>query len=152
MQSVLRISQAASLALHTMAFLAENPERQISTKEIASTLRRSEFHLAKVLQRLTRAGLVTSVRGPRGGFMLRDGWEELTLLEIYEAIEGPLPPGHCIAGERICNREQCLMGGLVRNVTQQVADYLSQTRLGQVAVSCAAGLDQGSSNDGDGET
>ena len=147
MSSVLKISQAASLAMHTMALLAENPGKQVSTKEIAASLSRSEFHLAKVLQRLTRAGLVQSIRGPRGGFMLCEGWEDITLLAIYETIEGPFPPGHCIAGERLCNRLTCLMGGLVNAVTKQVMDYLSGTKLDQIIGNgCSM---SGSSKDGE---
>lgn len=130
MASILKISQATSLALHTMVFLAERPDAQVSTREIAATLRRSEYHLAKVLQRLTRAGLVRSVRGPKGGFRLLDGWEGITLLQIYEAMEGPLLPGNCISGEPVCTRVKCIMGGLTRMVNRQVMDYLNKTSLG----------------------
>jgi Rrf2 family nitric oxide-sensitive transcriptional repressor len=63
MPTVLRMSDAASLALHGMVILAEAPERRVSARAIASELDASEAHLAKVLQRLARAGLVESVRG-----------------------------------------------------------------------------------------
>ena len=127
--SMLRISQAASLALHTMVFLAERPGERLSTRQIAETLRSSGFHLAKVLQRLNRAGLVESVRGPQGGFKLRPGWEEITLLQVYEAVEGSLDPSPCIAGDPVCTRSQCIMGDLTRAVNRQVRAYLEGTRL-----------------------
>jgi Rrf2 family protein len=133
--------------MHTMVLLAEDPGKQVSTKEIAASLCRSEFHLAKVLQRLTRAGFVQSTRGPRGGFMLREEWEDISLLAIYETIEGPLQSGHCISGERICTRDQCLMGGLVHRVTKQVVEYLGETRLRDIMQK--KNLETGSSRDGD---
>ena len=58
MPTVLRISDAAALALHAMVMLAEAPERRMSAKAIASELDASQAHLAKVLQRLAKAGLV----------------------------------------------------------------------------------------------
>jgi len=129
MTSVLRISEAAALALHTMVFLAENIEKQVSTKEIASIINRSEFHLSKVLQRLSRAGLAKSVRGPRGGFIVGDKGKEITLLEIYEAIEGPVDMNPCILGSPVCCRSACIMGDLVQSVNNQFQEYMSTTRL-----------------------
>ena len=67
-----------------MALFAQDEEKKFSTKEIAATLQRSENHLSKVLQRLTRAGFILSIRGPQGGFRLRDGWAETAFLDIYE--------------------------------------------------------------------
>lgn len=139
MASMLRISQAASLALHTMGLLAGRPDQRVSTREIATALRSSGFHLAKVLQRLTRAGLVESSRGPRGGFRLGPGWEEITLLQVYEAVEGPLHPSPCIAGETVCIRPHCIMGGLTRAVNDLVLEYLRDTKLKDLAEGAPGG-------------
>ena len=68
MPTMLKISEAATLALHTAFFLVTNPDRRLTTREMASTMGASEAHLSKVLQRLVHAGLVESVRGPKGGF------------------------------------------------------------------------------------
>lgn len=129
MPSLLRLSEAASLALHTMALMAQDDEKKFSTKEIAATLQRSENHLSKVLQRLTRAGCIVSTRGPLGGFQLSGGWEERTFLDIYEVIEGPVDANPCIAGTPVCNRTQCILGGLTESVNRQFVDYMSRTRL-----------------------
>jgi Rrf2 family protein len=126
--NVLRISEAASLALHTMAYLAADPDGTHATREIACDLKVSEAHLAKVLQRLGRAGLVRSQRGPGGGFTLARRPEEITLLEVYEVTEGPLTTPDCLLGQPVCNGA-CILGGLLDAVGRQVRDYLSQTRL-----------------------
>jgi len=70
MNSVLRISEAASLAMHAMMALAAQPEHRRSAQDLARQLDVSLAHLAKVLQRLAKAGYVASTRGPKGGFTL----------------------------------------------------------------------------------
>ena len=90
MSSAFRFSEAGSLALHAMAFLGADHEKALTVREIARGLSVSENHLAKVMQRLAREGLVESVRGPKGGFKVRGSPDEISLLDVYEAIDGPL--------------------------------------------------------------
>lgn len=128
MANMLKISEAASLALHTMALLATSQGTTRATWEIAKTLRVSEAHLAKVLQRLGRAGLVKSQRGPGGGFSLGRDPESISLLEVYEATEGPLDPPGCLLGRPACNGS-CILGGLLDQVGAEIRTYFAQTRL-----------------------
>ncbi len=128
MTNILKISEAASLALHTTVILAVNPEKLLSTKELASTLHASEAHLSKVLQRLEKSGIVRSTRGPKGGFKLEKSGSDVTLLEVYEAIDGKLSPSNCLLDERICNGN-CIMGKLLSDLNNQVRDYLAKTKL-----------------------
>lgn len=132
MSNVLRISEAASLALHSMVFLAANPDRLIPTREIASKLHVSEAHLSKVLQRLARVGLVKSIRGPKGGFTLGKPGDEIVLLDVYESIEGPFVPSKCLLGAPICGGEKCILGGLLETVDKQIREYLAETRLSEL--------------------
>jgi Rrf2 family protein len=133
MANVLRISEAASLALHTMVLLARKPEERLSTKEIAGVLEVSEAHLSKVLQRLGRVGLVNATRGPSGGFVVRENPDGITLLEVYEAIEGPLNSSKCLLGTPICNGGgKCILGGLLEEVNKEVKDYLSGTTISEL--------------------
>jgi Rrf2 family protein len=132
MSSILRISEAASLALHSMVLLAASPDRLIPTREIASGLHVSEAHLSKVLQRLARVGLVKSTRGPKGGFMLGKAGDEVSLLDVYESIEGPLMPTKCLFDAQICGGEKCILGGLLETVDKQVREYLAETRLSEL--------------------
>ena len=129
MPGALRISEAASLAMHTAALLAEDAERPVSAREIAVTLRVSEAHLAKVMQRLAKFGLVRSFRGPAGGFVLSKDCGQITLLDVYEAIEGPLEENHCLFETPVCRGEICVLGGLIGTVNRQVRDYLAGARL-----------------------
>lgn len=129
MSSVLKISEAASLALHTMVYLAANRGKSISNKDIASVLDVSETHLSKVLQRLAKFGLVKSVRGPKGGFKLGKGDSDISLLEVYEAIDSALEPDDCLLGSHICGGDECILGDLIGVLNNRVKDYLSKTRL-----------------------
>ncbi len=129
MANMLKISEAASLALHTMAFLAKADDRCVSTHEIAGTLKVSENHLAKVRQRLAKAGLVDAVRGPSGGFKLAKPAHTISLLEIYEAIEGPFKPNDCLLGRQPCAGSRCVLGGMTQSINRQVKEYLSETTL-----------------------
>ena len=138
MATILRISEAAALALHTMALLAACPGRLLSVRELAAKLSASEAHLAKVLQRLSRAKLVRSARGPKGGFALARRADALTLLEVYEAIDGPLTKSTCLLGEPVCDEKACLLGGLVERVNRLTREYLGKTRLRAVAKSVRA--------------
>ena len=132
MANVLRISEAATLALHTLALLSARPGEILSTHKIATRLDASEAHLAKVLQRLARLGLVRSIRGGRGGFILGQDAEEITLLEAYEAIDGPLRPSTCLMGHRVCRDKGCILGNLLEEINHDVKQHLSGQRLSEL--------------------
>ena len=130
MGTLLKISDAAALAFHATSLLAAQDGKALSTKSIATTLRASECHLSKVLQRLAKAGLVSSVRGPRGGFTLATDPATVSLLDVYEAIEGPFVPGDCLLKIRVCDPNgERMLGGLLGEINQRVKDCLSRTHL-----------------------
>ncbi len=86
MPRLINISEAVSLALHTMVLMATDTDRRFSNPQIAETLDVSGHHLVKVMQRLVRAGLVDSVSGPKGGFLLDTPTEEISLLRVLHGI------------------------------------------------------------------
>lgn len=131
---IFRVSEAANLGLHAMAVLAGEPDRLRSAQQIAARLRVSAHHLAKVLGRLERAGLVTGTRGPRGGYRLTLPATKITLREIYEAVEGELVPGRCLFNVPVCGGNGCLLGGFFGGMTRKVAAKLERTRLSQIAL------------------
>ncbi len=132
MATLLKISEAASLALHTMVYLAANDRRLVTTHQIGEALQVSEAHLSKVLQRLAKVGLVDSTRGPGGGFKLAKPGEQISLLEVYEAIEGPLAPTNCLLSTPICSGEKCILGGLLEDINKRVKEYFAETRLDEL--------------------
>ncbi len=137
MSSVLRISEATSLGLHAMVLMAQRPGAPISCKEIAKAFGVSQAHLAKVLQRIGKVGLVRSVRGAGGGFTLARPAERIALLHIYEAIEGPLALGSCLLESPACDQRLCVLGDLLESITKQFVDYMARTRLSDIAARMA---------------
>jgi Rrf2 family protein len=133
LHGTLRISDAAAMALHAMTLMAADPGGRHAVREIAGTLRVSEAHLAKVLQRLMRMGLVSSTRGPGGGYVLARPRDEITLLDIVEAIEGPLDPADCIMPTRTCTGGVCILGDLLETINRRVREYLGGTNLDELA-------------------
>ena len=133
MANALRMSEAASMGMHTMTLLAANVDRLLAARAMAERLGVSEAHLAKVLQRLARAGLVRSVRGPKGGFELAGDARRITLLDVYECLEGPLANGDCLLGIPICDGKACILGDLVGSINEQVRRRLGRTTLRQLA-------------------
>jgi len=133
MAGILNISNAASLALHGMAVLAVQDHKTVSACQMASELNVSEAHLAKVLGRLAKAHLVRSVRGPKGGFTLGRRADEICLLEIYQAVEGPLADGNCLFGTPLCGGGDCIFGSMLTRVHKLVSGHLANTKLSKLA-------------------
>ena len=120
MSSLLNISERAAIALHAVGALARNPEAVTSTKEIALLERVSEAHLAKVMRQLVNAGIVSSTVGPGGGFLLVRQPDELTLLEVFELIDGPVGHTYCMLTPP---REDCA-GCVFKQLTEPVNSFV----------------------------
>ncbi len=128
MSSVLKISEAASLALHSMILLAQNRDEPVSVKYMSKRLDVSANHLSKVMQRLVKSGLVNSIKGNRGGFKLGISPGKVSLLDIYESIDGKFSPSSCLLDKNKCEHE-CILGGLVKSVNKQVEEHFKNTKL-----------------------
>lgn len=128
------MSDAAALGMHCAAVLAAHPGERLSAGWIAKRLRVSEAHLAKVLRRLGRAGLVESRRGPRGGFSLAVPARRLSLLRVYEAVEGPIRAEGCLLGAPACRHgDRCIMGGLLCEAAELLRNHLAGTKVSDLA-------------------
>ena len=132
-KGLFRLSEAVVLALHAAALLAESEGETVPTSALAKGLQASGHHLAKVLQRLARVGLVEGTRGPGGGFRLSRPAREISLLQVYEAIEGPLVVCGCLFDRPVCDGRFCILGGLVGRLEDQTKRYLMETTLHDVA-------------------
>lgn len=132
MANPLKISEAASLAFHAMVYLAMDADRTVSNRHIAGAFDASEAHLAKVLRRLGRAGLVESSPGPGGGYSLGRPARTITLQEVYEAVEGPLQPLGCLFGDPVCEGKRCIFGGELAGLDERLREWLRETKLSEV--------------------
>ncbi len=126
--SILKISEAASIGLHAMMILAQNGDKLVSVKEIATTLDVSANHLSKVMQRLNKAGFIESVKGFNGGFRLLLSPDEITFLDIYEIFDGKLKSSSCLLSHDECV-DKCIFGDLISSVNKQVKEKFETTKL-----------------------
>jgi len=133
MADIIRISDATALALHSMVHLAIEPDGQSTTAKIAEMFDVSRHHLAKVHQRLTKAGLIESQRGPAGGVSLARHPSRIKLLDVYEAMEGSMICHPCLFGKEKCPRTDCVLGVLLPGLAKQVRDYFEKTTLAMLA-------------------
>ena len=83
----MRLQKSTQFALYAVLELAADPERQLSTADIAARYGISAHHLAKVMRRLVRAGLIQSVRGVGGGYRFSGNVKRITLWDIIEMFE-----------------------------------------------------------------
>ena len=128
MSKIFSMSDAASIAIHSMVLIAR-AENGINAVKIAEISGFSKNHISKVLQRMVKAGLLKSVRGPAGGFSLKVEPETITLLNIYESIEGSLEVTDCPMAHEICGFDNCIMGNVVNKMTLEFRKFLNEQSL-----------------------
>lgn len=131
MSKIIHISEAFSIAIHSMALIAQSAEK-INVNIIAEKTHSSKTHLAKVMQQLVKNNFLESERGPKGGFILKKPANEISLLEIYELIEG-IPENHpCGIPSGKCPFKTCVFGGMTEKLSKEFIDYLSNRKLSEI--------------------
>lgn len=128
MSKVVQFSEAASLAIHAVVFIAKS-STSLNVEQVAREIGASRNHLAKVLQSLTKKEILKSVRGPSGGFSMNTEPSQINLLEIFEAIEGKIQVDECPLDRNVCPFNKCLMGGIVSDLSDQFEQYLKNHTL-----------------------
>ena len=87
----MRVSKSAGYALLAVGYVAKNlGDGVVLSEDIAKRYDISLEYLLKILQQLVRTNVLRSKRGPQGGFWLAKPTNKITMLEIIEAIDGPL--------------------------------------------------------------
>lgn len=123
MAKIVNITEAVTIALHSIIIIAKRAN-QTNVNYIANATGSSKFHIAKVLQKLVKDGYLGSHRGPSGGFFLAGKPEDITLLEIYESIEGKIVVSKCPLGKNTCPFGECVFENLTMDMSNKFRDYL----------------------------
>lgn len=132
MSKVLNISEAATIAIHSMALIARSKDL-LNAQEIAKVTGFSKNHISKVLMQLVKYNYLSSYRGPKGGFILNREPEKVTLLEIYTIFDGEVSEDtgcrmHC----SYCPFNSCIFGGLSKRFSMEFREYLTNKNLATV--------------------
>ena len=96
------VTRKADYAIRCVLHLSRDPEALTSVEEISRAMFVPKTFLAKILQSLMRAGIVSSTRGVKGGFQLAKKPKDINLLDVIEAIQGPSAPNLCAYDKRMC--------------------------------------------------
>jgi Rrf2 family transcriptional regulator, iron-sulfur cluster assembly transcription factor len=97
-------SRECEYAIQAVTYLAQRPETsRTSIRQLSNKLKIPSPFLAKILQRLTQKGLLTSTKGPRGGFALSVPANEITLFHVVDAVDGVGFANRCVLGFPECS-------------------------------------------------
>jgi Rrf2 family protein len=127
----LRLTNAADYAIRAMLHMACLPEDGIALRnDVARIQGIPPSFMAKILRNLAKAGLLRSTRGVHGGFTLGRPATEISLLDIVEAIEGPLGIVDCMTEPCACEMaDDCPAQPVWESVQTQMANVLSAATL-----------------------
>lgn len=99
----MQITRQADYALRAVIYLARiDQNTKASTKDIAEEQQIPPSFLAKIISQLSIAGLITTSRGARGGVSLAKAPEKISILEVVEAIDGPMLLNECTGNPNTC--------------------------------------------------
>lgn len=102
----MKLTRLADYAVRAVIHLATKDVGELATTaEIAEKQAIPQSFLAKVMQALSRAGIVIAHRGKTGGFSLMDRAENVTIRQIVEAVEGPIILNRCLSWQGECDRD-----------------------------------------------
>ncbi len=138
----MRLTRAGDYGLQAIIFLSTKaPEGEASADEIARELHLPSSFLKKILQRLSSTGILRSTKGYDGGFSLSRPPERLSMLDVIEAIDGPICLNVCLHGPGACTRmTACSMHPVWREAQTALRGVLSAwtfDRLGQAQLQLA---------------
>jgi Rrf2 family protein len=127
----LRLTNAADYAVRAMIHIACLPENAVALRgDVARAYGIPSSFMAKILRQLVRAGLLQSSRGVHGGFALARSASEINLLEVVEAIEGPLALTDCMGEGTGCEwSDECPANLVWQEVQTGMADVLRRATL-----------------------
>ena len=127
----MKISTKGRYALRLMLELAsDNTGHPRSIKEISHSQGISEKYLEQIISLLNKAGMVKSIRGAQGGYVLTMKPEEYTVGMIFRVTEGDLAPVKCVNGEEACARKaNCIPAMLYEKINDAVNNVVDTTTL-----------------------
>ena len=128
------ISKTAEYALRAILYIARESERgPVRANELAKVLGVPGNYLSKILHALGRAGLLTSGRGPRGGFQLARGADKMLLADVLEALDPTLLRSDCLLGNPTCSDEEaCAVHHRWKDLRDPICEFFRGTTVASV--------------------
>ena len=132
---MMELTRKGDYAIRGIIYLASQPLDKISLlSDIAAAVDVPQTFLAKIFQQFSKSGIVKSYRGTGGGFLLARPPEQISLLSVVEAVEGPIIPNRCVLAPGECERDAfCTVHPVWKQVQQQVRQLLAGISLKDLA-------------------
>jgi Rrf2 family protein len=131
---MLKLSKKADYGLMAMRHLAEHGQGSCRAKDVAESYGIPSEALAKILQRLAKAGLLHSQHGINGGYTLARPAAEISAYEVIRAIDGPLFITSCITVRGECDQtERCTIREPLRKVNQSIEEVLKNIKISEMS-------------------
>ncbi|MCF6278203.1 MAG: Rrf2 family transcriptional regulator [Anaerolineales bacterium] len=132
----MQITRQADYAVRAVLYLTRlGLGQRAATSQIAQEQHIPPSFLAKIISQLSIAGLLHTSRGARGGVTLARAPEKITLLEVVEAIDGPIRLNECVHSDGMCGfDDDCPLGPIWKDAQRDLISRLSGTNFGQFAV------------------
>jgi Rrf2 family protein len=129
----MNLSRASSYALHAVAHMAAvGEDRPLASHHIAEARGIPERYILKVLHPLVSAQILRSVKGPNGGYRLARPAAKITMLEVVEAVDGPVRGQADFVGEGKDGLDPRL-GAICDQASDQVRRHLGKVRISDLA-------------------
>ena len=129
----MQVTKTLDYAVRSLTYIGHEPIVKHSMKEISEHQHIPLNYLAKIMRRLVKKGIVRSMVGPDGGYTLRKAPSDISLRDIYEAIEGEIRLVDCMDGNGICRlHETCPQLPVWDRVQLSMVKILEETTLEQM--------------------
>jgi len=130
---MLRVTRLTDYATVVLTVLASRPQAVLSATELAECAGLEPPTVSKLLKILAQANLVASFRGTHGGYRLARAAEDISLIEIVEAMEGPLAITECSLDHSQCGIfHQCGVRANWRRINDVIGDALRAVSLAEM--------------------
>lgn len=127
----MKLSTRGKYGLYAMFYLAQQQGKGPQSLHNVASIGVPKQYLEQLLGNLRRAGLVTTVRGAQGGYQIAKPPGEITLLDIMDAMEGPIELTECVSEESHCDRScDCPVRHVWQRVTDSINSELARITLG----------------------
>lgn len=137
-------SKTTEYGIRAMIFIMSNSlqDQRVRLKEIAAAIDSPESFTAKILQNLSKANVVDSVKGPHGGFEInKDNMQTLTLIDVVIALDGNKLFEGCGLGLKACNSEKpCPLHQHFLEVRTKITAMLVENKIIDLAQDLQTGL------------
>jgi len=129
----MQITRQADYAIRAVLYLSKlGPHGRAATRQIAQEQNIPSSFLAKIVSQLSVAGILETTRGARGGIRLGKPAEAITMLDVVEAIDGPILLNECVGDENTCNFGQdCELRAIWCDAQKNLVKQLREAKFSQ---------------------